>query len=182
MSTKYDTPEYSNAAFFRMVCGKEIIYSWNLNIAERYTETHDAVPVEVTRISGMWWYLLVPVGHNHATGLGWRGPFYSEEEAKIDCKSNYNVNPETGEDLGMGVMPANKFWLCFLTAITNNTDLDQELSNVCKKAGYTSIPWEDVIDKCPGDLVKVKELNLTKWITLMYEAGVLRQDKYCDYC
>ena len=52
---------------------------------------------EFERITGKWWFRLSAPGYMDCTD--WSGPYDSIEEAKAECTSMYDADPETGDDL-----------------------------------------------------------------------------------
>jgi len=65
--------------------------------AERFVADAGVEPDSVTTISGKWWARLSAPGYMDCTD--WSGPFDSEEEARAEIESVYDVDATTGDDL-----------------------------------------------------------------------------------
>ena len=94
-------PQYTNDDFFtgETVCGEGVVAPCDaFGTAAAFATEMEAMPTSVERVRGKWWARLSAPGYLDATD--WNGPFDTEAQARESIESMYEVDPETGEDLG----------------------------------------------------------------------------------
>lgn len=99
------TPHYTNDTFWRleMPNGESEVYP-ELNFAfdaikgdnNSILRREDGATYTLTRETG-WWCRLSADGYMDCTE--WSGPFDTEEEAREHIKEQYDVDPDTGDEL-----------------------------------------------------------------------------------
>lgn len=104
--TKFMLPEYTDALFIRADLSngdEEFLHvdSFGPGDVSKELRKHyagnDLEVVCIAPIEGKWWCRLSAPGYLDATD--WSGPFDTLKEAKKEIEDNFEIDPDTGEDL-----------------------------------------------------------------------------------